>query len=255
MQPKIVLAREGVGWHQALGGYPSTHILKPRLAARPTVIFDEEYGARLARRLGLAAFDTRIDEFDGLPTLVIERFDRVGGARVHQEDFNQALGASGNQKYQELGGVVSLARVADAVSRYAASADLVRLARLTVLAVGIGNLDMHTKNIGMLHPADDAPSLAPAYDQVPLAHLPGLNGRLALAVNRKYRLAEVTRDDLVAEFESWRLRRAGAVVAETLDQLSAAVDDETPHDLAHPDLHRVIRGLVDNLLGGRGAGA
>ncbi|WP_348681174.1 HipA domain-containing protein [uncultured Microbacterium sp.] len=106
-------------------------MLKPQLPTRPTVIFDEEYGARLSRRLGLAAFDTRVEEFDGLPTLVIERFDRAGGARIHQEDFNQVLGASANQKYQELGGVVSLARVAGALSQYAGSEDVLRLAQTT----------------------------------------------------------------------------------------------------------------------------
>ena len=49
----------------------------------------------------------------------------------HQEDFNQVLGASANQKYQELGGVVSLARVAGALSQYAGSEDVLRLAQTT----------------------------------------------------------------------------------------------------------------------------
>lgn len=254
VQPKIVLARTGARWNQALGGFPSTHILKPQLPTRPTVIFDEEYGARLARRLGLAAFDTRVEEFDGLPTLVIERFDRAGGARIHQEDFNQVLGASGNQKYQELGGVVSLARVAGALSQYAGSEDVLRLARTTILAVGIGNLDMHTKNLGLLHPAHDVPALAPAYDQVPLAHASGGDGRLALAVNRKYRHAEITRDDLVSEFESWQLRRAAAAVSDALDELSAAVAEEVPLDSAHPELHDSMSSFVRNLREGRAVG-
>ena len=46
---------------------------------------------------------------------MIERYDRSPHApqgRIHQEDFNQVLGASGNQKYQKYGGKVSLERIA-----------------------------------------------------------------------------------------------------------------------------------------------
>lgn len=93
VQPKIVLTRTPEGWAQALGGSASSHIVKPRLAGEnSTVIFDEEYGARVTKRIGLAAHDTSIHDFDGLPALVIERFDRIEGDRLHQEDFSQALG-------------------------------------------------------------------------------------------------------------------------------------------------------------------
>jgi len=125
----------------------------------------------------------------------------VGGRRVHQEDLSQALGVSGNQKYQEMGGAVSLRRVAETLVRQAPGQDLGRLARMVILAVGVGNLDMHTKNIGLLHPADGSVQLAPAYDVVPQAHLNN-DGKLALAVNRKYRHADVTGDDLLAELTS-----------------------------------------------------
>jgi serine/threonine-protein kinase HipA len=181
---------------------------------KATVIFDEEYGSRLARRLGLASFETRVEEFDGLATLVIERYDRVGGRRVHQEDLSQALGASGNEKYQEIGGV--------------------------------GNLDMHTKNIGLLHPTDGPVRLAPAYDVVPQAHMKN-DGKLALAVNRKYRHADVTGDDLLAELTSWGLSRAAATMADTLDQLAEAAKEEAPLEGAFPALQEQILGFIETL--------
>jgi serine/threonine-protein kinase HipA len=119
VQPKIVLTRTDRGWAQALGGYPTTHIFKPQLAGEmATVISDEEYGSRIARRLELAEFATSIEEFDGLKALVIERYDRRGLERIHQEDFSQALGASRNEKYQEIGGVVSLQRVAETLTKH-----------------------------------------------------------------------------------------------------------------------------------------
>lgn len=253
VQPKVVLVRTGEGWAQALGGYPTTHILKPQLAgAHKTVIFDEEYGARIARRIGLADFDAQIQQFDGLPVLVIERYDRRNQARMHQEDFSQALGASGNEKYQEYGGMVSLRRVAEVLRRHTSEADLRALARMVVLAIGIGNLDMHAKNIGLLHPEEEV-RLAPAYDVVPQAH--GSNdGRLALAVNKKYLHREITRADLEAEFLGWKLRGAALLIDQTLDELRAVIEDEIPLAGAHPGLQDEVLGFTDNLRGGLPAG-
>jgi serine/threonine-protein kinase HipA len=254
IQPKIVLAWADDSWNQAIAGYPSTHILKPQLERSPTVIFDEEYGARLARGLNLADFDTRIQVFDGLPALVVERFDRAQGSRVHQEDFNQVLGASGNQKYQEIGGVVSLGRVADTLYRYAASSDIDRLAQMTTLAVAAGNLDMHAKNLGLLHPASGDVTLAPAYDVVPMAHHRDTGGKMALAVNKKYRHSEITRRDLVAEIQTWGVRRPDQLVESTLEQLNETATREHPLKGAHPELRDEVLRFTRNLLNGREVG-
>lgn len=254
VQPKIVLVRTESEWAQALGGYPSTHILKPQLTGElRTVIFDEEYGSRLTRRLGLANYTTAVERFDGINALVIERYDRLDGKRVHQEDFSQALGAAGNQKYQEIGGVVSLQRIADSLTRYTSDADLERLARTVTLAVGIGNLDMHTKNIGLLHFADGRTELAPAYDMVPQAHMAN-DGKLALAVNGKYRHRDLTSEDLGEEIRRWGVRRGPLIVAEALADLAEALRDETPLDGAHPRLQEDLTTFVHNLRGGRFVG-
>lgn len=247
VQPKVVLTRTRDGWAQALGGYPTTHILKPQLTGNnASVIFDEEYGSRIARRLGLGDFETHVEDFDGLAALVIERYDRVGEQRVHQEDFNQALGASGNEKYQESRGVVSLLRVVDTLKRHCPPDDLVRFAQMVTMAVAIGNLDMHTKNIGLLHPADGSVHLTPAYDVVPQAHLDN-DGRLALAVNGKYRHAEITADDLLNDFTAWGLRRAASVIGDTLDSLEQVVNDEAPLEKAFPALQEQILAFIGTL--------
>lgn len=254
IQPKVVLVRTQSGWAQALGGYPTTHILKPQLSGdKASVIFDEEYGSRLARTMGLADFDTYIHEFDGLPTLVIERFDRANGKRVHQEDFSQVLGATRNEKYQEVGGVVSLQRVADSLIKNASGEDLLRFARMVVFTVGIGNLDMHTKNLGLVHPGDGDVTLAPAYDIVPQAHMPN-DGRLALAVNGRYRHLEITREDLQAELAGWGLRNAAAVVERTLDELESAASGEVQLEGAESQLQNRVLVFVENLLHGNPVG-
>ena len=124
-----------------IDGWPSTHILKPESRDYPTSIYDEEFGARFARAAGLSSFPTWIEEFEGVPALVIERYDRSPDApqgRIHQEDFNQVLGAAGNQKYQKYGGKVSLERIARVFSALGDGDSLDRLFKLVVVSVAVG---------------------------------------------------------------------------------------------------------------------
>jgi serine/threonine-protein kinase HipA len=254
VQTKILVTREHGAWFLPGDGYPSTHILKPMLDDVPTMIFDEEYGARLARRLGLASHATWIEDFDGIATLVVERYDRADdGSRIHQEDMNQALGASGNEKYQKIGGVMSLRRIAALLEARAARGSRERLARTTVLTVAVGNLDMHAKNISLLHPLAGDPQLAPAYDVVPMTHLDN-DQELALAVNDVYRHGAVTMDDLVSEFGSWGLADARELTAGTLEAIGAAARDETPSAGAWSGVQDTVLTVVGNLLSGRAAG-
>ncbi|MGH1524038.1 type II toxin-antitoxin system HipA family toxin [Leifsonia sp. L25] len=256
VQPKIVLARSGGGWQQPNDGYASTHILKPQLDTDDTTIFDEEYGSRIARSLGLLNYDTAIEVFDGIRTLVIERYDRSPDApdgRIHQEDMNQALGASGNEKYQQLGGKTTLRRIADVFMKRGDIESGERLTRLNTLAVAVGNLDMHGKNISILHPRQARDGLAPAYDVVPTAHRDN-DRRMALAINETYLHAELTLADIVAEAESWGVRSADPLVRDTLISILEFVDDNAPLKGAYPSLRRDIRGFTTNLLAGRPAG-
>lgn len=241
VQPKIVLAQRDGRWHRVAGGYPSTHIIKPSLSAHPTVIGDEEYGWRLARAIGLADYRVELTAFAELPALVIERFDRnTRGERLHQEDFNQALGAAGDEKYQEVGGAVTLRRIAETVRRRCPKSELIQLARQVVLCCAIGNLDMHAKNLGLMHLPDQKTLLAPAYDMVPMAQHRDADGRLALTVDRHYRLADLSHSSLVSELSSWKLSDAERIVTEALEEIRAAVSAETPDPSASPDLQESI---------------
>lgn len=257
VQDKIVLAQTPQGWSRVLDGAPSTHILKPSSSVQPTIIYDEEFGQRIASSIGISTFAAEIVEFADVPALVIERYDRTSttpDGRIHQEDGNQALGASGDEKYQRLGGRVSLRRLADVLRQHASGDSLQRLARMAVAATAVGNLDMHTKNISLLHAPDGAISLAPAYDFVPLAHQP-TDGELALSVDGEYRHAAVTSAHLSAEISAWRVRDPDQIVASTLEAVRTAAADLTPHDRSHPGIVDDIVRFTSNLLDGRAAGA
>ena len=254
VQDKVVLARIDGAWHQVHDGHPSTHLVKPVPDADPTLIFDEEYGTRLARRARITTSHAWLEDFAGTPGLVIERYDRtVTGDRVHQEDFNQVLGARGDQKYQAIGGKVSLRRVAAVFGARGDRDSRGRLLDQVTLAVGIGNLDLHTKNLSLLHPLDGPPTLAPAYDVVPLRQHAN-DGQMALAVDGEYHHAALTVDHLVAEAESWGLRDTRPRVLDLLSRLRHAVEDEAPDARAHPAVRDLVGGFTRNLLRGAPAG-
>jgi serine/threonine-protein kinase HipA len=256
VQDKIVLVRTQDGWNRAVDGWPSTHILKPESRDYPTSIYDEEFGARFARSAGLTTFPTWIEEFRGVPAVVIERYDRSSDApegRVHQEDFNQALGAAGNQKYQKYGGKVSLERMARVFSAAGDRDSLERLFRLVVLSAAIGNLDLHAKNISLIHRLDGSMTLSPAYDLVPQAHQPN-DGEVALAVGGEYRHAALTMSQLVVEGRIWGLTTAAEIAEETVSLVLQLARAETPHPRADPGLAQDIAGFAGNLLAGRAIG-
>ena len=249
VQEKVLLARVGDRWAQCLYGYPSTHILKPVARPHSDMIYNEEYASRLARALGLAPYATWIETFESTDALVIERYDRddeILGRRLHQEDFNQALGACGAEKYQEHSGKVSLGRVASVVASSEGLAGLERLLTLVILAVAVGNLDMHAKNISLLHPPEGPARLAPAYDVVPLTHYSGIDGRMAMAINDVYEHSRIRRNDLTAEAGRWGLGagRAVEVIDQAVKVVRSTVKHESPHARAVPGLPALIDSLA-----------
>lgn len=254
VQDKILLARITNSWHQVLDGYPSTHIIKPESKEHPSLIFDEEYGARIAREVGLANYPTALENFNGTTELVITRYDRsdeIPPIRVHQEDMNQALGARQNQKYQEHGGKVNLRKIAEIFSKNGDINSLTRLLKLNVLAVAIGNLDLHAKNISILHLENGESTLAPAYDTVPLTHHPDTDKKMALAVNGKYFHAQITVADIVAEAASWGLKESQKIVNDTLEIVRSVAVTQKPDSRAYGDLDTDIGRFTQNLLDGK----
>jgi len=257
VQDKIVLARQDDHWFQVLEGYPSTHIVKPPSLRFPTITFDEEYGFRAAKAARLTTLDSWIEDFGGIPGLVIERYDRSPDApqgRIHQEDMNQALGASKNEKYQEFGGSVSLKRIAGVLGGDGDRSAVEQFLRLLTVSQAVGNLDMHGKNISMLHLPDGSTRITPAYDVVPQTHHDS-DGKMALAINRKYAHAAITLDDLVAEGESWGLRAPRAIITSALEAVDQFVRSETPVAQAHAELQDDIARFTRNLLDRRTTGA
>jgi len=256
VQGKIVLARKDDSWYRTHYGSPSTHILKPVVADYPTMIYDEAFGMQFAQKAGLTDHSVWIENFDGADALIIERYDRsadLADGRIHQEDFNQALGAHGDQKYQEIGGKVSAERIAMMLERFGHLEDVKAFASQLLFALAIGNLDMHAKNISIFHYPDASICLTPTYDQVPLWHQP-TDGRVALAINGEHWFPSINHSHIEKELLSWKSQAfpdkttVDEFIEHRFDAWRSILDQVPLHDKAYPRLREDIAGHLARFL-------
>ena len=229
VQEKLVLTRmvDG-GWGRPVDGTPSTHILKPEIAAYPNTVENEAFCMRIAKHLGLEVAEVETIEVAGRKLLVAERFDRLVGPdgtveRIHQEDFCQATGMRPVDKYEEDGGP-SLSRIAAIVASVADLGSLERLFQSVLLNVLCGNGDAHAKNYSVLHGRAGAVRLSPLYDV--MCTLAFGDDRLAMYIDDVRRTDRVTTERLVNEGVRWGLtrRRCVELTATMLAGAPAAIE-------------------------------
>lgn len=154
------------------GGEPSTHILKPAIAAVEGSVINEAFSMALGQAMGLQVAGTEILVAGDRQVLLVSRYDRRRGERVrwvrlHQEDFCQALGVPPELKYQNEGGpdlnaCFGLLRRATRPS----APQVIRFLDAVVYNALIGNHDAHAKNVSLLY-AGSTPTLAPLAEQLP----------------------------------------------------------------------------------------
>ncbi len=97
------------------------------------------------------------------PAILVRRFDRSedGSARIHCEEFAQAMSVPAADKYQGNGFAHQLKLV-----QLVCPQDVGDYLRRLLFVVLSGNADAHHKNWAMRYPDGRRPRLAPAYDQV-----------------------------------------------------------------------------------------
>ncbi len=186
-QDKLAVVIEGEAIGLAKGGRPTTHILKPVIPSLNGVVENELFCMRLAARTGIPVPKTAMRRADDIPLLLVERYDRIRGkdgvvARLHQEDFCQALSVPPELKYEDEGGLGakrSLELIDAACARPAA--DRLRFIRMLVFHYLVGNADAHAKNYALLY-RTKVPDVAPLYDVVCTAAYPRLARKLAMAI-------------------------------------------------------------------------
>lgn len=165
------------------GRTASTHILKLPNRDFPGLVDNEHFMLELARDVGLPVVRaTRwpVPGPGGRCGLLVERFDRARGLRLHQEDLCQATGTPPSRKYQNDGGpsLLDVVAVLDAASTE--PGDVLQLVRWQAFNISIGNNDGHAKNVSLLR--EPAVRLAPAYDLVCTRAWDVLSKELAFSV-------------------------------------------------------------------------
>lgn len=163
---KLALRRDGERrWALPTAREPSTHVVKPEAGEFPDMARNEMFCMELARSVGLPVAEAALEEVAGRTCFVSRRFDREGIARVHQEDFCQALGFPPAERAMDEGdgqgpGFSEASGLLKAVGRPDAISLLLSIAFFNYV---VGNGDAHGGNFGLLHEGGGT-RLAPFYD-------------------------------------------------------------------------------------------
>ena len=180
-----------------------------------------------------------MERFGDDDILVVPRYDRevVGGQvrRTHQEDGASALGITPDDvdaKLEWARPASSLRALAAVLARH--GGDRLDLLRQLTVRTLVGDTDGHVKNHSLLHRGDGSVGLAPLYDASP--HAQRGSTRLALRIDGRSELGEVTLDDVVAEAVGWGVHRpaARAAVAEVHGRFVARLAAAELHPLSRP---------------------
>lgn len=232
VQSKVLLTRTPRGWAWPAGGAMSTHLIKPEPRGDATVnnlIQAEEWTLRLARNVGLSAARASVEDFDGRRALVVERYDRLGGERSHQEDFAQALGFAPSEKYESpAAGQHRLLRISREAGALAADeGGFVReLLRDVAFNLIVGNGDAHSKNYSLLIDKNAVFSMAPLYDAAPVFVMNSNLFSAGHALNYQVDLKYLTLAHLVAESSEWGIPSSEST--SIVEELAEAIIAATP---------------------------
>ncbi|MFT4124875.1 MAG: HipA domain-containing protein [Gordonia sp. (in: high G+C Gram-positive bacteria)] len=220
-QPKTALLRTPTGaWAEPLGATPTTHILKPVSGDYRRIDIVEHLTMRAAALLGLSVAHSSLESFEGIPTFVVERYDReyVDGRwrRRHQEDLGQALSVSPVKKYQRLDGGPGVADVARLFRGLGRVVDRGPAAwafyQGLIFNVVIEGTDAHAKNYSVMLDGT-AVQLAPLYDLATYAPYRSADAvtYAAMRIGREYRFNAIGRAECLAAASTLRvdLDRAG----------------------------------------------
>ncbi|WP_156402410.1 type II toxin-antitoxin system HipA family toxin [Caulobacter sp. Root1472] len=239
-QPKIALIQQNGQWGIPRGRIPTTHILKPPSADLEAQAENEHFCLSVLGRLGLPVAQSSVQTFEGEVAIVVERYDRLatatGVARIHQEDFCQALGVLPDRKYQNEGGpglrdILDLLRVVSSAPKE----DIESFVDAAIFNWMIGGSDAHAKNFSLLHAGGGRARLAPIYDVASiLPYAPQVqfqDVKLAMKIGGEYRLGEIglrrwagfAKENRI-DFEQVRDRIG--LMADKLPDLAAAARDE-----------------------------
>ena len=203
VQLKLSLSDRGGRFTIPVRDEIGSHIAKFADPQYPGVPVTEHATMEWARASGLDTAPTRLISASAIdeipfslqrkeePVLLVQRFDREDGQRIHAEEFAQALCIRPEEKYRRLGWRHHLRLVS-----LVAPQDLAEYLRRLLFILVSGNSDAHHKNHAFVFPDGRKASLAPVYDQVSVvawkAEFPELKDELPFKLGRSRRYEDAT---------------------------------------------------------------
>ncbi len=252
-QDKCAVLVEDNRYFNPVDDAPSTHILKFQSADYRNLPLYEVFTSRLAAAVGLPVVNIDLHTIEEHQYAQVSRYDRYWDenkkiARIHQEDFCQALGYSHVHKYQNDGGpsfadCVKLVR--DASDDPAV--DVLSLLRWQIFNVLAGNSDGHAKNLSLLYHRDGSIRLAPFYDLVCTRAIERIDSNLAFDVGGERNPSMVTDKhwqalakecDIGARFMRDTVADIASRLMKHRSQVAEAFNSEAGE---YPAIQRVIR--------------
>lgn len=182
---------------------PSTHILKFAQKRFKFVPENEFICSLMLAAYGLPVPNVNLVKFNSQYHLLVERYDRKEGRRLHQEDFCQAMGISQKKKYENDGGpsFQKLSMLLSSISRNEAL-DIDLLIRWQILNTILGNCDGHAKNLSLLMPENNRWELSPFYDVVTTMIYPKISKSLAFSIGGQKEIGNLHANHWRSFFES-----------------------------------------------------
>jgi len=211
-------------------GSATTHIIKPAAPRFPGIQRNEAFCMALAGNIGLRVPETSLFQIGRHDLYVVERFDRQilpeRVARVHQEDFCQALGITADKKYQ-VGGGPNFDRCRLLIDESLPHQSLkIRSEWVAVLAFNyiIGNHDAHGKNFSIIHGREI--KMAPYYDLLSTMAYDHLEQHFAMSIGKTFRHDRISATSFNEFAKDMKFRPVK--VAEILETIIQRVDQEAP---------------------------
>lgn len=150
---------KGLSFHAPNTSNPSTHILKSSYY----LIAMEDHATTLAKESGLfVVSNMKPIAIEGIPFLLIERFDRKNNQKIAMENFCQLTGKS---KYESYGDGASMEDMANVMLEKTSQADIQLFLKMSVFMMLIGNGDDHAANYSLLY-KNNKWEISPCYDIV-----------------------------------------------------------------------------------------
>ncbi len=253
-QPKTALLLQGERWGVPSGRLATTHILKPPIERLDGHAENEHACLELARDLGMSVARSEVRRFGDEVAIVVERFDRLWAddgalARIHQEDFCQALGVHPRNKYETDGGPTAAAMVAVLRDHSTSPAeDVGTIVDALIFSWLVSATDAHAKNYALLHGRAGRVRLAPLYDIASVLPYPQFDPRraaVAMKIGGKARIQQIGLAEWrklarqIGVDEAALIARARTMAAEIADRYAAIRSRLRAQGLTHPVLDRL----------------